>query len=140
MKERTAWPSILAVALLLRWVEPAPCAGQSPAPTPANPTPPAQRAASPASPLASAVSSDIERFVKRSGRDLPPPPPLTAVNARQSQGAGALLMQAAEAWSRKKKCVNMSVRSNGIRERAHKFYERQGYVHYKTQKAFRKPL
>jgi hypothetical protein len=27
-----------------------------------------------------------------------------------------------------------------IRERAHTFYERQGYEHYKTQKAFRKPL
>jgi hypothetical protein len=27
-----------------------------------------------------------------------------------------------------------------IRDRAHKFYERQGYEHYKTQKAFRKPL
>jgi hypothetical protein len=34
----------------------------------------------------------------------------------------------------------MSVRSNVIRDRAHKFYERQGYEHYKTQKAFRKPL
>lgn len=58
----------------------------------------------------------------------------------RSLGAGALLIDAAEAWSRKKKCVNMSVRSNVIRERAHKFYERQGYIHYKTQKAFRKPL
>lgn len=58
----------------------------------------------------------------------------------RSRGAGALLMDAAETWSRRKKCVNMSVRSNIIRERAHKFYERQGYEHYKTQKAFRKPL
>jgi GNAT superfamily N-acetyltransferase len=58
----------------------------------------------------------------------------------RSLGAGALLIDAAETWSRKKKCVNMSVRSNVIRERAHKFYERQSYVHYKTQKAFRKPL
>ena len=33
MKESTAWPSILAMALLLAWVEPAPCAAQSPAPT-----------------------------------------------------------------------------------------------------------
>jgi GNAT superfamily N-acetyltransferase len=58
----------------------------------------------------------------------------------RSRGAGALLLDAAEAWSRKKKCVSMSVRSNVIRERAHKFYGRQGYEHYKTQKAFRKPL
>ena len=28
MRERTAWPSVLAVALLLCWVEPAPCAAQ----------------------------------------------------------------------------------------------------------------
>jgi len=34
----------------------------------------------------------------------------------------------------------MSVRSNVIRDRAHKFYERQGYEHCKTQKAFRKRL
>lgn len=58
----------------------------------------------------------------------------------RSRGAGALLMRAAETWSRKKKCVDMSVRSNVIRERAHKFYEREGYIHYKTQKAFRKTL
>jgi ribosomal protein S18 acetylase RimI-like enzyme len=58
----------------------------------------------------------------------------------RSRGAGALLIDAAEKWSRKEKCVSMSVRSNVIRERAHKFYERQGYEHYKSQKAFRKPL
>jgi hypothetical protein len=27
-----------------------------------------------------------------------------------------------------------------VRERAHAFYERNGYEHYKTQKAFRKAL
>src|SRR6266550_2924266 len=40
----------------------------------------------------------------------------------------------------KQGCKSMSVRSNVIRERAHKFYERNGYEHYKTQKSFRKPL
>jgi hypothetical protein len=39
-----------------------------------------------------------------------------------------------------KKCEGMSVRSNVIRERAHVFYERNGYEHYKTQKSFRKQL
>jgi len=34
----------------------------------------------------------------------------------------------------------MSVRSNVTRVRAHSFYERNGYEHYKTQKSFRKPL
>jgi len=59
---------------------------------------------------------------------------------QRSKGAGARLLEAAEDWARNKKCVSVSVRSNVIRERAHAFYERHGYEHYKTQKAFRKPL
>jgi GNAT superfamily N-acetyltransferase len=55
-------------------------------------------------------------------------------------GAGAQLLAAAEEWARKHDCKGMSVRSNVIRERAHKFYERNGFEHYKTQKAFRKTL
>jgi ribosomal protein S18 acetylase RimI-like enzyme len=58
----------------------------------------------------------------------------------RSQGAGGLLMDTAERWARKMRCAGMSVRSNVIRERAHAFYVRQGYEHYKTQKAFRKEL
>ena len=59
---------------------------------------------------------------------------------QRSLGAGARLLEAAEDWAREHGCPSMSVRSNVIRERAHKFYERRGYEHYKTQKAFRKPL
>ena len=58
----------------------------------------------------------------------------------RSQGAGWLLLEAAERWARKARCAAMSVRSNVIRNRAHGFYERHGYEHYKTQKAFRKKL
>jgi GNAT superfamily N-acetyltransferase len=58
----------------------------------------------------------------------------------RSRGTGARLLEAAEDWARTKKCEGMSVRSNVIRDRAHSFYERNGYEHYKTQKAFRKPL
>jgi GNAT superfamily N-acetyltransferase len=58
----------------------------------------------------------------------------------RSQGAGGLLLEAAEQWARKMRCEGMSVRSNVIRERAHEFYLRHGYEHYKTQKAFRKRL
>jgi ribosomal protein S18 acetylase RimI-like enzyme len=58
----------------------------------------------------------------------------------RSSGAGAKLLDAAESWARKLKCAGMSVRSNVIRDRAHAFYERQGYTHIKTQKAFRKAL
>ena len=65
---------------------------------------------------------------------------LVVAEGQRSLGAGAQLLAAAEDWARKHGCKNMSVRSNVIRERAHKFYERDGYEHYKTQKSFRKPL
>ena len=65
---------------------------------------------------------------------------LVVADGQRSLGAGAKLLDAAEAWARSKKCKGMSVRSNVIRDRAHAFYERQGYIHIKTQKAYRKPL
>ena len=65
---------------------------------------------------------------------------LVVGEGQRSLGAGARLLAAAEEWARKHGCKSMSVRSNVIRERAHKFYERQGYEHFKTQKSFRKPL
>ena len=58
----------------------------------------------------------------------------------RSRGTGALLLSAAERWARKQGCKSMSVRSNVIRDRAHQFYLRHGYEHYKTQKAFRKSI
>ncbi len=65
---------------------------------------------------------------------------LVVSEGHRSLGAGARLLAAAEDWARKHGCKSMSVRSNVIRERAHQFYERTGYEHYKTQKSFRKPL
>lgn len=65
---------------------------------------------------------------------------LIVAEGQRSLGAGALLIEAAEKWGRQRRCTAMSVRSNVIRERAHKFYERQGFGHYKTQKAFLKTL
>ncbi len=65
---------------------------------------------------------------------------LIVAEGQRSLGAGARLLKAAENWARKNGCPSMSVRSNVIRDRAHKFYEWQGYEHYKTQKAFRKAL
>jgi len=65
---------------------------------------------------------------------------LVVAEGQRSLGAGTLLLAAAEDWARKHGCKGMSVRSNVIRERAHQFYERHGYEHYKTQKSFRKPL
>jgi GNAT superfamily N-acetyltransferase len=65
---------------------------------------------------------------------------LVVAEGHRSLGAGARLLAAAEDWARQRGCKSMSVRSNVVRERAHKFYERKGYEHYKTQKSFRKPL
>jgi GNAT superfamily N-acetyltransferase len=65
---------------------------------------------------------------------------LVVADGQRSLGAGAKLLGAAEDWARRRGCLGMNVRSNVVRERAHAFYERQGYEHYKTQKAFRKAL
>jgi GNAT superfamily N-acetyltransferase len=63
---------------------------------------------------------------------------LIVAAGQRGAGAGAKLLEAAEEWARRHGCRGMNVRSNVIRERAHGFYERSGYEHYKTQKAFRK--
>jgi GNAT superfamily N-acetyltransferase len=65
---------------------------------------------------------------------------LVVAEGQRSLGAGWKLLEEAERWAKKRGCKSMSVRSNVIRERAHQFYERHGYEHYKTQKAFRKTL
>jgi GNAT superfamily N-acetyltransferase len=65
---------------------------------------------------------------------------LVVADDKRSRGTGALLLRAAEQWARSRGCKSMSVRSNIIRERAHQFYLRHGYEHYKTQKAFRKSI
>jgi len=58
----------------------------------------------------------------------------------RSHAVGRALLERAEAWAREKGCSATSLRSNVIRDRAHKFYEREGYEHTKTQKSFRKKL
>ncbi len=65
---------------------------------------------------------------------------LVVADEERSRGAGALLLRSAEEWARRCGCKNMSVRSNVVRERAHQFYLRNGYEHYKTQKSFRKAV
>ena len=65
---------------------------------------------------------------------------LVVAEGQRSLGAGRLLLEEAERWARERGCRMVSLRSNVIRDRAHKFYERNGYQHYKTQKAFRKVL
>jgi GNAT superfamily N-acetyltransferase len=65
---------------------------------------------------------------------------LVVDDAHRSMGVGKVLIEQAEAWARENGCRAIGLRSNVIRERAHRFYERLGYEHYKTQKTFRKTL
>jgi GNAT superfamily N-acetyltransferase len=58
----------------------------------------------------------------------------------RSQGIGPKLLERAEEWARERGCAAIGLRSNVIRDRAHGFYERLGYEHYKTQKSFRKKI
>jgi GNAT superfamily N-acetyltransferase len=58
----------------------------------------------------------------------------------RSRRIGEHLLSRAEQWARENGCQAIGLRSNVIRDRAHKFYERHGYASIKTQKAFRKQL
>jgi len=53
---------------------------------------------------------------------------------------GALLLESAEEWARKRGCSTVRVLSNVIRERAHTFYARLGYEVLKTEYVFQKNL
>lgn len=65
---------------------------------------------------------------------------LVVQEQQRSRGIGALLVDAAEEWARGRGLSRMRVRSNVLRERTHRFYERLGYIVKKSQKAFEKPL
>ncbi len=55
-------------------------------------------------------------------------------------GVGQWLLTAAEDWARAHGLTHLYVRSNVIRERAHRFYEREGYETIKRQRIFHKAL
>jgi GNAT superfamily N-acetyltransferase len=58
----------------------------------------------------------------------------------RSQGIGKALLDQAEQWTRTRGCDVVTVHSNVVRERAHRFYEANGYDHVKTQKCLQKHL
>jgi GNAT superfamily N-acetyltransferase len=58
----------------------------------------------------------------------------------RSGGIGVELLTAAEAWAGENGAAKMVVRSRVTRERAHRFYEREGYRLLKTSHVFEKPL
>ena len=58
----------------------------------------------------------------------------------RSDGVGTALLAAGEGWARDQGLAVIQVRSRTTRERAHRFYEREGYEHVKTSAVFRKAL
>ncbi len=56
------------------------------------------------------------------------------------QGIAGMLMASAEQWARERGCFVVRLTSSSTRTAAHRFYERIGYEHIKTQYAFVKAL
>jgi len=65
---------------------------------------------------------------------------LVVSEAHRGSGVGARLLAAAEAWAAAHGCRRLFVRTNAIRERAHRFYERQGYDLLKSQRVYQRRL
>jgi GNAT superfamily N-acetyltransferase len=59
---------------------------------------------------------------------------------RRNEGIGAALLEAGEAWARERGCRAMLVGTRVTRERAHRFYRREGYELLKTSHFFEKAL
>ncbi|MCC7462686.1 MAG: GNAT family N-acetyltransferase [Gammaproteobacteria bacterium] len=55
-------------------------------------------------------------------------------------GVGRRLVEDIERWAVERGCRELFLRSNVVRQEAHPFYERLGYEHVKTQRAYRKVL
>ena len=58
----------------------------------------------------------------------------------RGQGVGRVLMQQAEKWALEQGCSIVRVWSSSVRVDAHRFYQRLGYRHIKTQHSFAKSL
>jgi GNAT superfamily N-acetyltransferase len=65
---------------------------------------------------------------------------LVVDEAHRSRQLGHLLLDAAEDWARQHGCRVLTLRSRITRERAHRFYEREGYRLTKTSRVFEKQL
>ena len=65
---------------------------------------------------------------------------LVVADEMRGAGVGAALLAAAEGWARAEGFALMRVRSNVVRERAHRFYERAGYCRVKQQAVFHKSI
>jgi GNAT superfamily N-acetyltransferase/heme-degrading monooxygenase HmoA len=65
---------------------------------------------------------------------------LVVDEAARGKGIGASLVEAAEEWAKERGHTRIRVRSNVVREAAHRFYERLGYLPKKKQQVFDKEI
>lgn len=65
---------------------------------------------------------------------------LVVAEGARNRGVGTALLRAVEAWARERGLSELIVRSNVIRERAHRFYLREGYAEKKRQAVFSRRL
>jgi GNAT superfamily N-acetyltransferase len=65
---------------------------------------------------------------------------LVVAAAHRGAGVGTRLLAAAERWAAETGAAEVRVRSNVARERAHRFYLREGYILAKTSRLFVKTL
>lgn len=65
---------------------------------------------------------------------------LVVADGMRGAGVGAALLAAAEGWAQAQGFALLRVRSNVVRERAHRFYERAGYCRVKQQAVFHKSI
>jgi GNAT superfamily N-acetyltransferase len=63
---------------------------------------------------------------------------LVVAERSRGQGVGRALMAAAEEWAAATGCATIRLRSNVLRDDAHRFYAHIGYERVKTQHTFRK--
>ena len=65
---------------------------------------------------------------------------LVVDDAARNRGVGKELLAAAEAWASARGCRHMIVGTRVTRQRAHRFYQREGYALHKTSHFFEKSL
>jgi GNAT superfamily N-acetyltransferase len=65
---------------------------------------------------------------------------LVVDESRRGAGIGAALVAAAADWARARGCLALRVRTNVVRERALRFYEREGFGRIKAQHVLEKAL
>jgi GNAT superfamily N-acetyltransferase len=65
---------------------------------------------------------------------------LVVGEGHRGAGIGQALVEAGEAWAREHGATEIMVRTRSTRERAHRFYQRIGYVETKRSHVFARPL